>query len=109
MARMIKRQAKPKVKRRYVLVPREQHRKGGIPVGGHIFKGANVIETEEDLEQWVGVLLVHAHDVPAVIKVPVQIPDPELESEIPTEAGHAVTDSSEEATVRRGGRRKKGG
>jgi len=60
MARALRRKAKPKVRRRYMLLPAEQRRAGGIPVGNHIFRGTEVIETEENLEQFVGLLLQHA-------------------------------------------------
>jgi hypothetical protein len=45
--------------RRYMLLPAEQRRRA-VPVEDIIFRGAEIVETETNLEHWVGVLVQHA-------------------------------------------------
>lgn len=91
--RPLRRPSKPKVKRRYILLPKEQHRPA-VPVGNSVFRGAEIVETEEDLEHWVGILVAHAPggsepEVPESKPEPAPAPKPVVEpkpSETPTVA-----------------------
>jgi len=98
MARALNRKVNPKVNRRYVLLPREQHRKGGVPVGNSLFKGANIVETDENLDQFLGLLIARAPE-PKVESVPepapVRVPEPAL-ARVPAPDPETVADPEPE-------------
>ena len=86
MARPLRRRTpKLKEKRLYMLLPAQQRKV--IPVDDVIFTRSEVVETDKNLEHWVGILIQHAPDnapAPAVALAP-------KPSEVPTQEAPAET------------------
>lgn len=95
MARPLRRRTpKLKEKCRYMLLPAYQRKV--IPVDDIIFTRAEVVETDKNLEQWVGILVQHAPDNAKVALKPTETkPKP---SEVPTQPAPAEEAKDDEPT-----------
>ena len=60
--------------RKYRLLPHAQGRKQAIE--GVLFEGSAVVETDEDLTSWVGLLLAEVESAPAPAPKPAPAPAP---------------------------------
>jgi hypothetical protein len=87
---------KPEKKtRKYRLLPHAQGRKQAIE--GVLFEGSAVVETDEDLTSWVGLLLAEVESAPAPAPKPAPAPAPAPEP-APAEVKE---ESSDEAPKKR--------